>query len=300
MTRPQPATVEATQPPGRPPAPDVEPRPVRGRHPADAARIVVAVAVLALLLGLGAAFSEGSRSTTVDLVRLFDHIPKVVLQFLVGGLQVLAVAAPLTLIGRAGAAASPGRPPRLGVALAAAVAAPVRAAGSKAFDDYVPQVDLDSQGAASWSAVPPSPSAGQPPGRRHGPSRDVVVSRRSEAAGRRAALVDRGRLRGVASWHRTQVPATRRGIPLSPACHRSRRSVLPGRRAHLRPLSTAADRRLLEGAGIARRCGPWSGAGAAPRCSSAPMPRAGRCSSRSSTPTSATARSCCARGSACG
>ncbi len=157
MTRPQPATVEATQPPGRPPAPDVEPRPVRGRHPADAARIVVAVAVLALLLGLGAAFSEGSRSTTVDLVRLFDHLPKVVLQFLVGGLQVLAVAAPLTLIGVL--ALRRAWETLASSALAAAVAALVVALLGRALDDYVPRVVLDRQGAGSWVGGAAFPSA---------------------------------------------------------------------------------------------------------------------------------------------
>lgn len=222
------------------------PAAVRTRHAADAARIVVAVAALAFLIGVGTAFPEGSRSTTVDLVRLFDHLPRIVLQVLVGGLQILAVAAPLVLVGVLVARRS--WEPLATAAGAATAAAVVVAALGRALDDYVPKVVLDRQEAGSWVAGAAFPSAAYLAG---AAAVTVVVGSVLGARWRRALwwLVAVFALSRVVTA--TQVPINA-GIALCLGVIVASGVLLAVGRASV-PLSTAAVIDLLERHGIPAR-----------------------------------------------
>ncbi len=133
------------------------PQAARSRHAADAARALVAAAVLVVLLGVSAAFPQGSRSIAVDLVALFDHLPSITVQVLIGSLQVLAVVAPLTVL----AVLSVRRDWEAVVSASASAVASAVAVGllGGVFDDYVPKVVLDRQDAGSWVSGAAFPSA---------------------------------------------------------------------------------------------------------------------------------------------
>lgn len=129
----------------------------RRRHAADAARALVALAILALLLGVSAALPQSTRSVAADLVRLFDHLPRVIVVALLGSVQVLAIAIPLAIavvvILR-----------RDLETLASAVGAALVAAATVAWigrslHDYVPKVVLGRQHAGSWVSGAAFPSA---------------------------------------------------------------------------------------------------------------------------------------------
>ena len=117
------------------------------RHPADLARFLVASLVCMAGVALTLAEPEGVQSTSSDLVLLFDQLPNLVTQVVVGILQVAALVAPVGAI----LYMRRGRWAELALAVAAAVVAGLAAAvltGALA-DAVPPQIIADGR-QPSW------------------------------------------------------------------------------------------------------------------------------------------------------
>ena len=126
------------------------------RYPADLARFLVASLVCMAGVALTLAEPEGVQSTSSDLVLLFDQLPNLVTQVVVGILQVAALVAPVGAI----LYMRRGRWAELALAVAAAVVAGLAAAvltGALA-DAVPPQIIADGR-QPSWSRVPRFPRA---------------------------------------------------------------------------------------------------------------------------------------------
>jgi len=80
------------------PGDPAEPRVVWVRHPADVARMVLAVGVWLLVYGYGLVYPEDARSLSARLVLAFDGLPPTVARTTVGLVQVAALLAPLVAV----------------------------------------------------------------------------------------------------------------------------------------------------------------------------------------------------------
>jgi undecaprenyl-diphosphatase len=69
------------------------------RHPADVARLIVALAVTAFIALVVAIYPNGVRRASTDLVRLVSNLPGWLTSFVVGFLQLAAVLTPIVLLG---------------------------------------------------------------------------------------------------------------------------------------------------------------------------------------------------------
>lgn len=118
------------------------------RHPADLARLVLAVAVLATLLGLAAASPEGIRGLSADLASAVRRSPAPVRFALLGIAQVAAVLGPLAAVAWLAAR----RRFRLGAAagVAALLAAASMAGLQGWLDRVVPVESLEVGTITSW------------------------------------------------------------------------------------------------------------------------------------------------------
>jgi hypothetical protein len=68
------------------------------RHPADVARFVFALIVGAIVILISAAAASTTLSTARDIVRVFDHVPAELRDFLAGLIQLVAIAAPIVIV----------------------------------------------------------------------------------------------------------------------------------------------------------------------------------------------------------
>ncbi|MCU0269523.1 MAG: flippase-like domain-containing protein [Acidimicrobiales bacterium] len=138
--------------------PDGEPSPPHWRrHPADVARLVFTVLVVAVLAVLGALDPASVKTVSTDTVRLFSHVPDGLASLLVGLLQLLAVVGPVVLVGALVAR----RSFRLLVLLGAAagLAAAVMALASSVAAETVPVSSLGTTKVDSWFIGRTFPSA---------------------------------------------------------------------------------------------------------------------------------------------
>lgn len=128
------------------------------RHPADVARLVAALAGLAVMLGLTAADPDLVRGISRDLARLAARLPDPVEDVAAGLAQMAALVAPVALL--VGLVAN--RLPRLAVVLAGAgLVAGIAAAGLQSWlDDSAPPEALPRLEVTSWitGAAFPSPA----------------------------------------------------------------------------------------------------------------------------------------------
>lgn len=127
------------------------------RHPADAARLAAALAVVVLGLGVVAVFPGDLRAVSADLVRLARHVPDVIQQGLLGVVQLLALATPVVLVA---IALWWRRPLQVGVAVAGAAAAgAVVALLQEWLDRATPQAVERGLDVRSWLTGAAFPSA---------------------------------------------------------------------------------------------------------------------------------------------
>jgi undecaprenyl-diphosphatase len=127
------------------------------RHPADVARLVVAVAVLGVLLLVAEVAPEVVRDVSADLARSVRRIPRGVRQVLVGLTQTLAVLVPFVV---GGVLVTRRRLRLLGVALASAVTAGLLMAALQGWlDRTVPPAVLALERTRGWLTGGAFPSA---------------------------------------------------------------------------------------------------------------------------------------------
>lgn len=118
------------------------------RHPADLARLVFALVVALLFVAVTALVPSTVIAVSEDLFALFGNVPAALRAFIIGLVQVIAVAVPVVVVGHL-VLARRGR--LLGLlALAALLAAVVMAVLNSWLADRVPSVALDTQRVDSW------------------------------------------------------------------------------------------------------------------------------------------------------
>ncbi|HRW38037.1 MAG: flippase-like domain-containing protein [Acidimicrobiales bacterium] len=137
------------------PSASAQPRVVWVRHPADVARLILAVGVWLLVYGYGLVYPEDARSLSARLVLAFDGLPPTVARTTIGLVQVAALAAPLLAM----LVARRGRWREIGLAVgAAAVTGVLGAVLDRGLVDAVPAVVLDEAERPSWVSGSAFPS----------------------------------------------------------------------------------------------------------------------------------------------
>ncbi|MCB1040016.1 MAG: flippase-like domain-containing protein [Acidimicrobiales bacterium] len=126
------------------------------RHPADVARMVLAVAAWLAVYGYGFTYPEDARGLSARLVLAFDGLPHAVTGVVIGLVQVAAIAAPLGAL----VVARRGRWREIALAFAAAAVTGVIAAvlGGR-LSSGVPKVVLDEAQRPSWVSSAGFPSS---------------------------------------------------------------------------------------------------------------------------------------------
>jgi undecaprenyl-diphosphatase len=125
------------------------------RHPADVARLVLAVLLWLAVTGYGLSYPEDARSVSARLVLAFDGLPTGLTSLIVGLVQLAAVAAPLAAI----VVARRGRYREIALAFgAAAVTVVLGLLLDGPLRDGVPEVVLDEAQRPSWVTTSSFPS----------------------------------------------------------------------------------------------------------------------------------------------